>query len=106
MKRIQTPEDYKDYQADRLMFDVMQQRAKMAITHSNAKLVNQIGAESMTNRPNFKAPEVSGFTTHPMADCPHCAFEGKVIHLTGSKGESSYCQECESHFLQYVPIKK
>lgn len=38
MKRIQTPEDYKDYQADRLMFDVMQQRAKMAITHSNAKL--------------------------------------------------------------------
>lgn len=38
MKRIQTPEDYKDYQADRLMYDVMQQRAKMAITHSNAKL--------------------------------------------------------------------
>lgn len=38
MKRIQTPEDYKDYQADKLMSDVMQQRAKMAITHSNAKL--------------------------------------------------------------------
>lgn len=38
MKRIQTPEDYKDYQADRLMYDVIQQRAKMAITHSNAKL--------------------------------------------------------------------
>lgn len=35
---IQTPEDYKDYQADKLLHDVMQQRAKMAITHSNAKL--------------------------------------------------------------------
>lgn len=60
---------------------------------------------SMTNRPNFKAPEVDGFTLYPMADCPHCAFVGKVVHLTGNKGESCYCQECGSHFLQYVPIK-
>lgn len=41
MKPIRTPEDIKDHHIDRLMYDVMQQRSKMAITHSNAKLAEK-----------------------------------------------------------------
>lgn len=41
MKKIDSPEDSKDHRIDRLMYDVMQQRAKMAITHSNAKLAEK-----------------------------------------------------------------
>lgn len=41
MKKMDSLEDIKDHRIDRLMYDVMQQRAQMAITHSNAKLAEK-----------------------------------------------------------------